>query len=90
VLIEQFAADLGVSLHIVAMAAELETFGASWHALEAASPRLVRRAIAPSNLALEIQRAQNLLRTIRRGVLPMWREPDPNRSAPEMGMELSA
>ncbi|WP_158883939.1 glycosyltransferase family A protein [Rhodanobacter sp. L36] len=76
VLIEQFAADLGVSLHIVGMAAELETFGASWHALEAASPRLVRRAIAPSHLALEIQRAQDLLRTVRRGVRPNWREPD--------------
>jgi hypothetical protein len=80
-LIEQFAADLGVSIHVIASAAELKTFGASWHALEAASPRLVRRPIAPTHLALEIRRATDLLRTVRRGVMPTWREPDLEMSA---------
>jgi hypothetical protein len=80
-LIEQFAVDLGVSLHAIAAAAELETFGASWSALEAASPRLVRRPIAPSHLALEIQHATDLLRVVRRGVMPAWREPNLEMSA---------
>jgi hypothetical protein len=80
-LMEQFAVDLGVSFHIVASAAGLGTFGASWHALEAVSPRLVRRPIAPSHLTLEIRRARDLIRIVRRGVMPAWREPDLEISA---------
>jgi hypothetical protein len=73
-LVEQFAKDLAVPLQAVASAAAMKTFGQSWDALEAASPRLVRHPVLPSVLPHEIQRASNLLCGVRRGVLPSWRD----------------
>ena len=79
--IERFASDVGLSLAVVASAAGLETFGASWHALEAASPYLVRQPIAPSRLNLEIRRATDLVHAVRRGVTPTWSAPNLELSA---------
>lgn len=74
--IEQFANNLRLSLPVVACAAEISTFGASWQALEMASPRLARRPVSPCQLPLEIQRADDLLQAIRHGVVPEWDKAD--------------
>jgi hypothetical protein len=78
---ESLAVELGIPFAVVAAAADVDTFGASWHMLEDASPRLTRRPIAPAHLPLEIQRATELLQMVRRGVRPAWHDPQAEMSA---------
>jgi Glycosyl transferase family 2 len=81
----EWAETLGISASHARRASQAPTFGSAWSAIEAASPLLARRSLAPTELPDQISGARRAVKRLRNNALPPGQNIEP-----ELGISITA